>query len=252
MSLEEEQAKDQTNEGLEDKATGDAPTSPPEAPAEKAPAAKVEQPKEGKVEGKEELSPQKFQELQEQLTTTKANLKQAATELNEARKGKSDFDGLTTAVGGLRTDLEFVTDVLSHLTSENEELQEKVTKRKQDRDKQEKQQGEAKEAWGQMGDIAKIGQKQPDDEALKPALAAYGKGDFKQAVTLTTLAVQSKVSSLQISKLAEGSEPNADPNKPPEKKKLPVVTGSPAPAQDWRDETSKSNITEGLREKREE
>ena len=69
---------------------------------------------------------------------------------------------------------------------------------------------------------------------------------------MTTLAVQSKVSSLQISKPAEGSEPNADPNKSPEKKKLPVVTSSPAPAQDWRGETSKSKITEGLREKREE
>ena len=56
MSLEEKQAKDQTNAGLEDKATGDAPTSSPEAPAEKAPEAKVEQPKEGKVEGKEELN----------------------------------------------------------------------------------------------------------------------------------------------------------------------------------------------------
>jgi len=234
MLNEDEQAKANVEEGKDDNAEEKVEVTTPEP-------AKVESPKSKEGEGEKPS-----EKLEHRIATVEGMLKKSQDRVNQLEGESRNFEGLTMSIGGLREDLNLVTDVLGHMTTDNEELQEKVAKSRQARDVQTKKQAEAKEAFSQMGTIATIAQMQPNDEALKPAMDAYGKGEFKQAINLTTLAVQSKVSSLQVAKPVEKSEPEA------EKKKLSVNTSSPAPSSDWREQTSKNKITDGLKDKRNE
>jgi len=232
----EENAKAITEEGIDDKAT-EVVTTPlePEKPAV------TPKPKEG--EGEKEPS----EKLQQRLSTVEGMLRKSQDRVNQLEGESRNFEGLTVSVDGLRQDLNLVTDVLSQMTTDNEELQEKVAKSRQVKQEQEKQKAEAKEAWGQIGSIAMIAKMQPDDEALKPTVEAWRKGEHKQAIKLATLAVESKVSSLQIVKPDGKVE-----TEPPEKKKLPVNTSTSAASETWREQSPKDKIKDALQEAREQ
>ena len=212
-----------------------APEPEPEPEPKPEPTPKPE-PKKG--EGKEPS----VQELQQQLSTTQGMLKQTQGELGELKKRGQDFEGLRTDIAQVISTLELHTDVISSMAEGNEELQEKVTKSRQEIAQRAEQQRKFQETWTQMGSIAKIADLEPNDKSLKPAIEALQKGDHAGAVNLTTIAVQAKVSAGGV------KAPEIKETKP----KLPVPTGSKAPPTDWRDDPPKKKIQDALREHREE
>lgn len=248
MSKEDEQAKAKAEAGKDDTASKEAPppgTAPAIVEPPKEPAEPPESDKEG--EGKKEPS----DNLEQRLSTVQGMLKQSRERVKQLEGEKNDFEGLITAVEGIRQDVNLVTDVLGQMASDNEELQEKVTKARQDRETLQKKQAEARDAITQIQSIAQIAELTPDSEELKPAKDAFDKGDFRQAINLTTIAVQKQISAVRLSKPAEGGESEAT-SKESEKKKLPVHTGAAAPSQDWREKPSKQKIADGLGKVKEE
>lgn len=245
-------AKDPTDKGPEDKST--EVETPPST--ETPPVEKVEQPSEREVVGKKPSVPtlQEVQEkltvAEEQLTTTRANLKQVSTELNEERNKKNDFEGLRQTVEQQGANVELIVDVLGSMAEGNEDLQAKVKKSQEEIGKRTVAQKQFQSTFAQMGGIAQIAGMLPQDEALKPAFEALNKGDHPLALNLTTLAVQAKVSTAGF-KPPGAEEPSAE-EKAKEKKKLPVSTSTSTAPQDWRSASPKQKIQDGLREAREE
>jgi len=254
MTTEEAKAKAEAEETARQEAaqaaseTEAAKAAEVAATAEAAKSTEVPGPKKG--ESKKEPT---VQELQQQLSTTQGLLKQAQGEAGELRKQGQDFEGLRTTIETQGQSLELITDVLGSMAEGNEELQAKVTKSRQEIEKRSEAQKKSQETFRQMGSIAKIADMQPNDESLKPAFDALTKGDHAQAVQLTTIAVQAKISSADFKKPAETQTPE-EKAKAAEaaKKKLPVNTGSSAVPQGWRDQSPREKITGGLQEKREE
>jgi len=217
------------------------PTPPPEPKPEPTP-----KPEPKKGEGAKEPS---TQELQQQLSTTQGMLKQTQGELSELKKQGQNFEGLRQTIETQGQTLELITDVLGSMSEGNEELQAKVTKTRQEIEQRNEQQKKAQDTFRQMGGIAKIAGLQPDDETLKPAFDALHKGDHAGAISLTTIAVEAKVSAVGFKK--PGAAPEPEPAKE-DKKKLPVHSGSSAIPQVWREQSPKQKIQDGLREAREE
>jgi len=213
-------------------------------------AKSTEVPGKGKGESKKEPS---VQELQQTISTTQGLLKQAQSDVSELRKQGQDFEGLRQTIDTQGQTLELITDVLGSMAEGNEELQTKVAKSRQEIEQKTEKQKKAQETFRQMGNIAQIAGLQPTDESLKPAFEALQKGDHAQAVSLTTIAVQAKVSSAEFKKPAEAQTPE-DKAKAAEaaKKKLPVHTGSATTPSDWREQSPKEKILGGLQEHREE
>lgn len=189
-------------------------------------------------------------ELQQQLKTTQGMLKQAQGELSRLKKQDQDFGELRRTVEQQTETLTLVMDVMGSMAEGSEELQTKITKSREEAQKRGEEQKKFHATFNQMGSIAQIAEMQPQDEVLKPAFDALYRGDHQQALHLTTLAVQAKVSAATIKKPSEQQAETKE--KQESKKTIPVHTGSSQPPQDWRHLSPKEKIKEGFRIHKEE
>jgi len=141
--------------------------------------------------------------------------------------------------------LNLLTDIVSTSAEYNEELQGRIKQTREQQQQATKRAAEAKETWTKMGEIAQIGELNPPDKEMQPAMQAFQTGNYSGALKLTTIAVKTAVASK--TKPAEILEPA----KSADKDKLKQPNLSPKASQDWRDLPRKAKILEGLREARE-
>ena len=256
---EEDDAKAKVEEGQDDKAT------PPEEEPKVEPP-KVEEPTvtpEPEQKGEGEKPPK----LEQRLKTVEGMLKKSQERVSQLEEESRSFGELKGVVEGFRGDLNLVTDVLSEMTTDNEALQERVTKTRQDREATEKKIALTQQIHHEMGQrigaaervlVATHKLEQPTqigallqlsmaDESLRPAFVAADKGDMGEALRLTNLAVDAKVATVRFTTTAKVEEPPATVE---EKKKLAVNTGSPAPALDWREKSAADRIKGGMEKAR--
>ena len=230
--MSDEDAKAEVEVGKDDKADEVAKT-----PEKEKPTAEVVTPNLKEGEGGKEPSVK----LEQRLSTVEGMLKKSQERVNQLEGESRNFEGLRTQIEPQEGTLNLVIDTLSALAGDKEDVQERVKKSREEKETSSKK----AKVYAEIMTIATEGGLAHDSPELEPVKQAFIKGDYEGAKTQVFLTVLGKVKDGKVVKATE--EPA---EKESEKKKLPVNTGSHAPAQDWREKSSKDKITEALDEKR--
>lgn len=219
----------------------------------------LEKSEEGETEKSEALLSPKEEELtddpeklRQQLKTTLGILKKTQSENEELKQKRGEISELKAVLLDVQNrvvehgeTLTVITDVLSSTSELDEEQKEQLeTKRKAKQ--------EQLKTWTEIASLAQIVGLMPDDPSLMPTLEAYRQGKHDEAIHLTKLAVQAKVSALTVAPKAEVKAEEKLEVKSVEKPKAPkVMKGSPTAPINWRDQPSGEKIKQALAELRE-
>ncbi len=172
-------------------------------------------------------------------------------ELKTLKQDRLDFSNLNQKVTEQGETLVLITDILSENAVDNEELGNRVKQAKQKQEEDKKRIEQVRVIGQDMGTLVQVAEKvagktinlSPSDEALKPAWEAASRGDKTQAIKLTTLAIETKISALRLAKPAETTEPDKS------KKKVPVITSTTGHVSDTANMTPREKIKYAIQQR---
>jgi len=213
------------------------PATPPATPTK--PEGKGVTPEPAKGEGKPEDWEQKFKTLE-------GIHKQTITRLNTLEKQGTDVGSLSQRVEDIGKSQELTLEILSSLSEVSEETQEKVAKSREAREKATKTYQESAKTLAHINELLDVANVSPDDEALKPAKEAFGKGDNDGALRLTIVAIKGKVAKPAETPKPDETTPSEDSTKGT-KKVVKVITASSV-SKDISEMTPTEKIKAGLAE----